>query len=246
MSQLSPLVSLDSDGQTPPREIDVVQNVLDDYAEYRGVADPFTHLNRAAPNVDGGNLIITPSQHALTQEWNKRDPQTAVDVDTFYKEQEAYVEDLTWFNAQVWYWRDVESTLRKWGKVADFGGGIGSLAMVLTWLGNAVHYVDLPSPQRTFAEWRFKRHELPISVHDSLEGLRDLDAIACIDTVEHLHPDTYADVTRQMRRALKREGQLLMLGKFGSDKRWPMHYDTKELFYDALKRAGFNGIDRRT
>jgi len=209
---------------------------LDDYAEYRGL-DAFAHLNRIQHD---GDQAITAHQYALAQEWNRRNPQTAADVDAFYKEQEAYVEDITWLNAQPWYWSDIERTLHKWGKVADFGGGIGSLAMVLAWLGNEVHYIDLPSPQRAFAEWRFKRHELPISVHDSLEGLRDLDAITSIDTIEHLHPDIYLEVTRQMRRALKRGGQLLILAKFGSDKRWPMHYDSRELFYAALREAGFN------
>lgn len=238
MSQLSPVVSLDSGGQTP-RSVDIIQNVLDDYAEYRGVPDAVAHLNRAAIRC-GGGAPVTIYQHALIQEWNRRNPQTAADVDAFYKEQEAYVEDLVCFNVQTWYWRDIESVLRKWGRVADFGGGIGSLAMVWAWQGNEVHYIDLPSPQRTFAEWRFKRHELPISVHDSLEGLRDLDVIASIDTIEHLHPDTYMDVARQMRQALKHGGQLLILAKFGTDERWPMHYDSREPFYEALREAGFN------
>lgn len=229
MNQLSPHVSLDSDGQTPPRNIDVVQSVLEDYAEYRRLSGAFVHLNSY------------PAQDVLAQEWNRRNPQTPTDVDAFYREQDAYIEDLTWLNAQAWYWSDIEKLLRKWGKVADFGGGIGSLAMVLRWLGNEVHYIDLPSPQRTYAEWRFMRHGLDIPVHDSLENLRDLDAFISVDTVEHLHPDTYTEVVRQIKQALKPEGQIGILSKFESDKQWPMHYDTQELFFDALRGCNGNG-----
>ena len=244
MSQQSPLVSLDSVDQTP-HSIDVIQGVLDDYAEYRGVEDVFAVLNEVKPYKEG-DRVTTCSQDELTKEWHRRNPQTSTDVDTFYQEQEAYIEDLTWFNAQPWYWNDIKPTLRKWGRVADFGGGIGSLAMVLAWLGNEVRYVDLPSPQRTFAEWRFKKHELPITTHSSLEDLRGLDAIISNDTIEHLHPDSYPDVARQMKQALKPGGQLAILAKFGTDERWPMHYDTKELFYQALREVGLDGNDRRT
>lgn len=177
----------------------------------------------------------------LAQEWNKRNPQTPTEVDSFYREQDAYLEDLTWLNGQSWYWLGMKSLLRKWGKVVDFGGGIGSLSMVLAWLGNEVHYVDLPSPQRTYAEWRFERHGLQIAVHDSLEDLRDLDAFLSVDVMEHLHPDTYADLARQMRQALKPPGQVVLVTRFETDSKYPMHYDTEELFYEVLRGRNGNG-----
>jgi len=177
----------------------------------------------------------------LADEWRRRNPQTPTEVDQYYREQEAYIADLAWFNLQPSYWVQNQPLLCVRGYVADFGGGIGSLALALAWMGCKVAYVDLVSPQREFAEWRFKRHDLPITVHESLIELHDLDAIVSTDTIEHLHPAVLPTIARQMWDALKIKGEVRTISKFGANDIWPMHYDSEELFEKAMKDVGFTG-----
>ncbi len=105
------------------------------------------------------NLDARGVQKELAAAWNEANPQTPEEVERFYQEQESYVIDLVGFNSTDAYWRDVSNLVLVKGRVADFGGGAGSLAISLARRGCQVYYVDLPSPQREFAEWRFKRHK---------------------------------------------------------------------------------------
>lgn len=226
---------------------DLVEIIRQDYAGYAG--RPLEGIHQY--------LDRFSSQQILAEAWNESNPKTPAAVNKYYQTQEAYVEDLAWFNTRPYFWKDIWPMLQLWPHVADFGGGIGSLALALAWIGNDVAYIDLPSPQREFAEWRFKKHyPAKISVHDSLKGLQNLDAVVATDTIEHLHPKTLPKVARQMWDALKPHGRVLTMSKFGKSDTWPMHYDTEDLFYEAMREAGFyfdgpqswikNGNHRRT
>jgi len=205
--------------------------VIEDLAAYTGVS-----VNEAVHRI-----VKSQAQKVLADAWRKSNPQLPEEVDRYYRSQVAYIDDLAWFNAQPNYWLQNTKLLEVEGYVADFGGGIGSLAMALSSIGCRTAYIDLPSPQRSFAEWRFKQHGLPIGVHESLSELKDLDAIVSTDTVEHLHPDTLPAVIRQMWDVLKPDGQVRTINKFGKNDIWPMHYDSKELFEKAMKDTGFSG-----
>jgi len=183
-------------------------------------------------------------QAVLAEEWRKRDPKTPEEVDQFYRETEGYLKDLVVWNVSPQFWHEITVLLRVRGKVADFGGGIGSLALALARRGVEVSYVDLPSPQRAFAEWRFNCHKewAPnISVHTSLEELSGLDVIVSNDTLEHLHPDTLPLYAKQMFDALRPGGQMRAVNRFGDHPGQPMHYDSAELYMEAMKGAGFEG-----
>ena len=180
-------------------------------------------------------------QKILADEWRRLNPQTPGAVDAYYQNQDAYIEDLAWFNSQPAYWYQNLPLLEVQGRVADFGAGIGSLAIALHKLGCEAGYIDLPSPQRSFAEWRFKRHELPIGAYTSLTELHALDAIVSTDTVEHLHPDILPEIARQMWDALIPGGEVRTINKFGKSDIWPMHYESETLFTKAMAQAGFFG-----
>lgn len=211
-------------------KINVRQVLLEDLAVYREV--PLSKVEW---------LFAFNAQERLANEWRLRNPQTPAEVDQYYREQDAYIVDLSWFNLQPSYWTQNRPLMFCKGYVADFGGGIGSLALALAWLGCKIAYIDLPSPQREFAEWRFKRHGLPISVHESLTELHDLEAIVSTDTIEHLHPDTLPTIAQQMWDALKPVGEVRTISKFGKDDTWPMHYDSGDLFEKAMRDVGFSG-----
>lgn len=205
--------------------------VLQDLSLYWEMDAP-TLLQR----LDGGK-----SRRVLAEEWRRSDPHTVDEVQSFYQRQDEYIADLALFNVQVDYWRTVKPLLVVRGKVVDFGGGIGSLALALARRGCDVTYVDLPSPQRNFAEWRFARHGFPVAVAASLDGLHDLDAIVSSDVIEHLHPDALPQVAQQMAAALKSGGEARTINKFSKSDTWPMHYDSEAAWKEAMNAAGFKG-----
>jgi len=210
---------------------DLCNWVIEDLAVYTGVS-----VDQAVQR-----LVKSQAQKVLADAWRKANPQVPEEVDQYYRSQDAYIDDLAWFNGQPSYWLQNMKLLDVEGYVADFGGGIGSLAMALSSIGCRVAYIDLPSPQRCFAEWRFKQHGLPVGVHESLSELKDLDAIVSTDTIEHLHPDILLAVAQQMWDGLKPKGQVKTINKFGKHDTWPMHYDSKELFDKAMGDTGFTG-----
>lgn len=213
---------------TSLRVSDLCESVIEDFARYK-------NLTREQA-VD--QIVTSRAQQVLADAWRERDPETPEDVDQYYRGQEAYVHDLVWFNAQPSYWLQNVPLLEATGRVADFGGGIGSLALVLNAIGCTVFYVDLPSPQRTFAEWRFGHF---LSTHTSLTELHDLDVIVSTDTIEHLHPSVLPEIAQQMWDSLKPTGEVRTISKFGTSDVWPMHYDSEPQFKKAMNSVGFEG-----
>ena len=182
------------------------------------------------------------AQEELAAAWEKANPRTPEEVEQFYQEQEAYVVDLVGFNSTSAYWREINNLLLVKGRVADFGGGIGSLAIALARRGCQVYYIDLPSPQRDFAEWRFRQHRLSnVAAGTCLSGLCDLDAIVSADTIEHLHPDTLGKYSKQFWDALKPGGQVRVVTRFSKGEVHPMHFMSAKQFEDAMLGVGFTG-----
>lgn len=205
--------------------------VVEDLADYMG----------KEPMELAGSLLKNPAKKQLADAWEKASPQTSEEVDTYYKSQESYIYDLAWFNVRPTYWTQVRPLLKLGGRVADFGGGIGSLAMALGRRGCEVAYIDLPSPQRTFAEWRFAKHDYLISVHDSLDSVGEADSIVSTDTIEHIHPDVLPDIAEKMFKALRSGGQAYTINKFSDSGSEPQHFTDADKFKNAMHEAGFEG-----
>lgn len=180
--------------------------------------------------------------------WRKMDPDGPDSVSAYYRRDDIdSVLDLAQLNSQPAYWQSAASLLRCSGKVVDFGGGIGSITLALARRGVAVTYVDLPSPQRTFAEWRFKKHGFAsVQVASNLEGLADQDYVVSIDTIEHIHPKALPKLAKQLYAVLREGGECLTINDFGrgSNSGLPMHYDTEAEFGAAMADAGFTGGPR--
>lgn len=206
--------------------------VVDDLATYTGkkTAEVSEHL-----------LLGNPAKQTLADAWREANPETPAEVDDYYKAQEAYIYDLAWFNAHPSYWAQNRSLLELSGRIVDFGGGIGTLSIALGRRGCEVAYVDLPSPQRTFAEWRFARQDYPISVHDSLDTVGEVDAIVATDTMEHIHPDALPSLAGKMFDALRDGGRAYTINKFFDSGDEPMHYASGGKFEESMRGAGFGG-----
>lgn len=185
-------------------------------------------------------LNQTDGAKAIADEWNEKSPATADEVAEFYRETPNYIVDLAQFNLRPNYLRRVDPATSLAGKVADLGGGIGTLCLLLQRVGREVIYIDLPSPQRDFAEFRFKRHNANIKVVSSLEDVSDLNGIIASDTIEHLHPDKLEEVVGQIYTALNEGGCVITISDFSTNGH-PMHFDNRKKFDAIMKATGFTG-----
>lgn len=186
-------------------------------------------------------LQKTPYRESLALEWRQLNPQTPEQVEAFYRNTPHYLFDLAKFNVEPGYNLRTYPIRMAQGRVIDFGGGIGTVSLVLNEANRHVTYVDLPSPHREFAQWRFQEHEAAIGIADRLEVLptEAFDAIVSVDTLEHLHPERLPAVVKEISRVLTSKGVLLEISDFHQSQDLPQHYETGGLLANLLTGAGF-------
>tara|TARA_Y100001968_G_scaffold303756_1_gene318185 strand:- start:1158 stop:1904 length:747 start_codon:yes stop_codon:yes gene_type:complete len=174
---------------------------------------------------------------------------TKNDAGDFYEEKvgDAHLIDLSsWHLNSSNYIADTLRLQQKFafGKVLDFGGGIGTHALAASFLSNVEHvwFVDLNPQNRNFVELRAKQLgiEDKISVQRDLESSSDLifDSIVCLDVLEHL-----PDPSKQLEIFLKKlspKGVALMNWYFykGKNGEYPFHFDDQymiEKFFLTLQ-----------
>jgi len=168
--------------------------------------------------------------------WREKNPQTLDDVRRFYSEAIEYLFELAQWNASDPFKRIINYLPRVEGlKVLDFGGGIGSLSLLLNKRGAAVDYLDLPGVVSDFAR---SRSDGRISFIDSLSDKREIyDLIVAIDVFEHL-PDLPEQLS-VLAQALKPDGVLFFHNNFGQLDLFPQHIDWRQEWSDLLAKAGF-------
>tara|TARA_Y100001968_G_scaffold52446_1_gene43374 strand:- start:941 stop:1693 length:753 start_codon:yes stop_codon:yes gene_type:complete len=154
----------------------------------------------------------------------------------FYEEKvgDAHLIDLaSWHLNSSQY---IADTLRlqqqfAYGKVLDFGGGIGTHALAASCLPDVEHvwFVDLNPQNRSFVYQRAKQLgiEDQISVHRDLKSTSNVifDSIVCLDVLEHL-----PDPSKQLEIFLEKlspDGIALMNWYFykGKNGEYPFHFD---------------------
>ncbi|GAI70672.1 unnamed protein product, partial [marine sediment metagenome] len=167
--------------------------------------------------------------------WREKSPKTLDEVRQFYSETTEYLFELGQWNALdtfkqiINYLPDVQGL-----KVLDFGGGIGSLSLLLQKRGADVDYLDLPGLVSDFARFRSNGR---ISFIDSLSDKREIyDLIAAIDVFEHL-PDLPEQLS-MLAQALKTDGVLFFHNNFGQLALFPQHIDWRQKWPDLLAKAG--------
>tara|TARA_Y100001968_G_C19388278_1_gene734093 strand:+ start:244 stop:1041 length:798 start_codon:yes stop_codon:yes gene_type:complete len=164
-------------------------------------------------------------------------PDDALD---FYEKEVGYAHLL---DLAAWHLNSsnyISDTLRlqkmfAFGKVLDFGGGIGTHAIAAASLENVEHvyFVDLNPQNRDFVKCRAKELGLSdcISIHRDLDSTGDVefDTLVCLDVLEHL-PDPSGQLDIFLNR-LSPKGIALMNWYFfkGFQGEYPFHFDEPEM-----------------
>ena len=167
--------------------------------------------------------------------WQGKNPQTLDEIRQYYSETTEYLFELGQWNASdtfkqiINYLPDVEGL-----KVLDFGGGIGSLSLLLHKRGADVDYLDLPGIIFDFARFRSNGR---INFIDPLSNKSEIyDLIVAINVMEHL-PDLPEQLT-MLAKALKTDGTLLFSNNFGQVDLHPQRIDWSQKWPGLLARAG--------
>ena len=176
------------------------------------------------------------------------------DAGDFYEEQvgDAHLIDLaSWHLNSSNYIADTLRLQQKfaYGKVLDFGGGIGTHALAASFLTDVDHvwFVDLNPQNRSFVEQRAKQ----LGVEDKISIYRDLesssneifDSVICLDVLEHL-----PDPSKQLEIFLKNlspKGIALMNWYFykGNNGEYPFHFDDQDMIEKFFNTLQFNFIE---
>lgn len=183
----------------------------------------------------------------LARAWRDVAPSTPEEITAFYRQEDTYLYELTWWHAlgnddsalvQV---EALEVTLAYHARtVLDFGGGIGSLGLLLARHGMDVTLAEISPALNAYTRWRFAQRGLAGRFLDA--GSTPLpenafDFIAGVDVFEHLLAP--AMVLKALAAALRPGGTLFVHLPPAADTLRPMHlWHDPAVLLEHLAEAG--------
>jgi SAM-dependent methyltransferase len=190
--------------------------------------------------------VASYSSAELTAAWRRAAPSTHAEIVEFYRSTDLYLWDLMQWHSSAS--RDQYANALGWfatnfppeagfGRVFDFGCGIGTDGIYLAERGYQVTAVDVGGKVLDFARHRFKRRGLQASFLESRtvvpEVAATFDAAVCFDVFEHL-PQPLA-AARRLVGALRPGGILLQQASFGGSAEHPYHLEEGVARYGGMK-----------
>lgn len=130
-------------------------------------------------------------------------------------------------------------------KFLEFGGGIGDICQLMVeWGGKDVTYVDIDTHISEFAQWRFKKYSIPMTVNiipqDSFELKENYDFIYQDAVLEHLTPEQQISYTKELASHITEGGVFVMIVDLsGEADDMPMHYNVNiNTVHDTISTEG--------
>jgi len=101
--------------------------------------------------------------------WNLMEPRTEEEIRKYYQKDPFSIFELAYFHAHPLQkkFRQKVVNLVNYGKVMDYGGGIGDLSLKLAQKGLDVTYVDVAGINMEFAKFLFKKKNINVEVLDA-------------------------------------------------------------------------------
>ncbi len=201
---------------------------------------------------------ILRSTMNLANDWNKTRPRNSEAIHKWYCDTEHYIFGLCGYHATSKSYPVVVEIVTKIcnqfrGRILDFGGGDGDLAIKLAQQGLNIEYCDVPGKTLQYARRRFEKRglDIPVIISDDpdtahLDGLYNI--IITLDVLEHLvNPLHYCEV---FYNHLDKGGLLLARPSFTHDEKHPMHLPENEKLKDdftlEMQNIGFTRIDLKS
>jgi 2-polyprenyl-3-methyl-5-hydroxy-6-metoxy-1,4-benzoquinol methylase len=126
--------------------------------------------------------------------------------------------------------------------ILDYGGGEGTLCMMLSEHFKNVYYFDI-GLCKEFMEWRIKKHDLNINLY-KIDSDHKYKAIICIDVLEHIK--NYKIVIDYFVDILEDDGYLFYyIGKDPSEK-YHFHVSAYQDIKDYIESKNINAIEVRS
>jgi SAM-dependent methyltransferase len=186
--------------------------------------------------------------------WNERARDSERALTEFYDRCDAYLYDLLWWHAlqrgtaPAWNARLLDIAARHGCKrYLDFGGGVGTNAILLRRAGLEVTVADISDVLQRFARWRLSRRGLDARFLDlKREPLPDAayDLVSAVDVLEHVADPV--GTLRTLHRALAPGGILVFdLIASDADPDEPFHLlRSKYPIRAAVRALGFERLER--
>jgi SAM-dependent methyltransferase len=196
--------------------------------------------------------------HLNAQAW-KEVMKQGIDLNSAYRtHMDTYFYDLLFFNGIYQQARprtaavlEAAAALAE-GPVADFGSGLGSVALFFGLMGREVTSLEINASLQEFQRWRFARHGRPAPRFEPLPD-HSYSLLFCTDVIEHLEdPKGWVPFAHRM---LRPDGRLYLTHYFckaDSEGEYPMHLDDIDEvhgFFDQMDRhfeadpSGRRGFD---
>lgn len=167
----------------------------------------------------------------IAETWRRAAPRSAADVDAFYRQPLDYAFELLWWHSFSTRDRTFLSVvpavryarIRGAGRALDFGGGVGSQALVMASLGLDVTTADVSDEMLRFADWRAEIRARPLRcLNLDREALDDdYEFIAAVDVLEHLPAPV--ETTLWLAQHLRMGGWLFLSMPGGPSAGVPQH-----------------------
>jgi len=128
--------------------------------------------------------------------------------------------------------------------ILDFGCGVGDNCLDYQKAGLQTIGLEVKGQSFNFAAWRFKKRKLKIPLYNSIEKIKRVDCISCIEVFQHLSDPI--NMAKKMLKILPPRGQLFTTFRFANNYQPALrqHISLEKSFLKKLQKIGFEYVGR--